>query len=263
MASSPSDTGYRDRNTTTDRTLTILGMFSDTVPTISAAQIATTLGVARSTAYRYVETLVVNGFLEESPHGFRLGIRILELARVARRAYGLSDVALPHLKALAERFHQTVLLTRRTGTSVICVEREEAEQQYVRFSYERGSRLPINAGASALVLLAWLPDDDVRELLSKIDLPSFTSATVTAVDDLVSRLQDIRETGYSLTLAEVDADALGIAAPIFAPDGSVAAAVSIIAMQSRLPPSERAAATAAVCDAAEGITRTLAQADLT
>lgn len=259
---SSSESGYRDRNTTTDRALTIFGMFSDATPTVSAAQIAATLGVARSTAYRYLETLVFNGFLEESSSGFRLGIRILELARVARRSYGLSDVALPYMKTLANQFHQTVLLTRRIGNSIICVEREEAASQYVRLSYERGSRLSINAGASALVLLAWLTDDDIRALLGTDPLPSFTPATITGVEELIERLHTIRDTGFSLSMAEVDPDAMGIAAPVFAPNGTVTAAISIVAMQSRIPEGDRPAVIDAVREAAQQVSGTLGAADL-
>lgn len=75
--------GYRDRNSTADRALTILEMFSDTQPSVTAVEVAAELSVARSTAYRYLESLTSRGFLEESPGGgFRLGLMVLKLARV-------------------------------------------------------------------------------------------------------------------------------------------------------------------------------------
>jgi DNA-binding IclR family transcriptional regulator len=46
---------------------------------------------------------------------------VLELARLARRTYGLSEVALPVLTELATTVGETALLTRRVGDLVVCL----------------------------------------------------------------------------------------------------------------------------------------------
>jgi DNA-binding IclR family transcriptional regulator len=240
MHKEPSTSGYRERNSTAERALTILEMFSDTQLTLSAADIAAELGTSRSTAYRYVQSLVTSGFLEEAaPAGFRLGIRVLELARLARKGYGIAGAALPVMRELAQRFNQTVLLTRRVGTSIVCLERCEPDNQHVRLSYERGSQLPINAGASALVLLAWLPDSEVRELLGSRPLDRFTPNTLVDPNELIDRLHKIRDDGFAMTLEEVDTEVIGIAAPVFDAAGNVVVGLSLVAIQSRFPASER------------------------
>ena len=227
--------GYRERNSTADRALDILLMFTDAQPVISGNAVADRLGVARSTAYRYLQSLVSSRFLEEAPGGgFRLGLRILEIARLARRGYGLSEIAIPAMTELSAAVRETVLLTRRVGDLVVCVERAEAGGQPVRISYEVGSTLPINAGASALVLLAWSPADETRRLLAAADLRRFTPATLTDVDAIMARLAQIRQTGHSVTRAELDPDVLGIAAPIRDEQDRVVAAVSIAALASRV-----------------------------
>lgn len=231
---------YRDRNSTADRALDILTMFDDTHLVVSGTAVAERLGVARSTAYRYLQSLVAGRFLEEAPGGgFRLGLRVLEIARLARRSYGLSEIALPSMETLAKDVHETVLLTRRAGDLVVCVDRAESTRA-VRISYERGSALPINAGASALVLLAWSPDDDVRRLLEAVELRRFTSATLTDVDALMERLGRIRRIGYSITRGELDPDVVGIAAPIRDENENVVAAVSVAALASRVYPEAEA-----------------------
>lgn len=231
-------TGYRERNSTADRALNILEMFTDDHLVLSAAEVAEHLGVARSTAYRYLETLVQSNFLaEDGRAGFRLGMKVLQLSRLARRSYGLADVAVPALRALADRFHQTVLLTRLMGNAVVCLEREESSEQYVRLSYQRGTILNVNAGASALVLLAWLPTDTLTRLLASAQLQRFTAASVTDPAELRTRLAQIRDDGYAVTHGEVDPDAIGIAAPIFQSSGAVLAGLSIVAIRARLSDS--------------------------
>ncbi len=262
MSGSPSPSAaYRDRNSTADRALDILLMFSDSSPVISGAEMADRLGVARSTAYRYLQSLVGSRFLEEAPGGgFRLGLRVLEVARVARRSYGLSEVAMPVMTRLAEQVQETVLLTRRAGDLVVCVDRAEGGRRAVRISYERGSTLPINAGASALVLLAGLPDDPARTLLASTELRRFTPATLTDVDQLLRRLADIRADGYALTRGEVDHDVVGIAAPVRDSSGEVVAAVSVAALVTRIGPDTEPRVVSEVQEAAREITDRLAVA---
>jgi DNA-binding IclR family transcriptional regulator len=225
---------YRERNSTADRALDILGLFAENKLSVSGQEVATALGTARSTAYRYLQSLVGGGFLEEVPGGgFRLGLRVLELARLARRGYGLSEVALPVMRGLCADVGETVLLTRQAGGAAVCVERCEA-QQPVRISYERGSVLPANAGASALALLAWLPEDECRELLAGQRLQRFTARTVTDVDALVARLADVRRDGHVVSRGELDPDILGIAAPVRDSHGAVVAAVGVAALEHRV-----------------------------
>ncbi len=132
------------------------------------------------------------------------------------------------MRELAEQFHQTVLLTKLMGNAVVCLEREEAREQYVRLSYERGSVLDINAGASALVLLAATPEDQVRGLLASTTLKQFTKKTLTDVDQIVERLAQVRADGYTVSSGEVDPTAMGIAAPIRRGNGDVIAGSSIV-----------------------------------
>lgn len=248
--------GYRGRNSTADRALDILGMFSEDRPVLTGTEVATRLGVAKSTAYRYLQSLVTTRFLEEAPGGgFRLGIRVLELARLARRTHGLSEIAAPTLAALAGSVHETVLLTRRVDDAVVCVDRVESQRHRVRISYEPGSTLPVNAGAAALVLSAWSPLDEVEAAFRAVPLRRFTPTTLTDVDALMRRLKQIRDDGYSVTRSEVDHDVLGIAAPIRDDAGRVLAAVSVAALASRVDDETRQRMIAEVRAAAEEISR--------
>jgi DNA-binding IclR family transcriptional regulator len=228
--------GYRERNSTADRTLDILGMFHPGRLRISAQHVADELGVARSTAYRYLQTLSAEGYIEENPDGgFRLGMKVFELARIARQSYGVSAVAIPILQNLAATTGETALLTRRSGDNVICLEREESTRHRLRLSYERGSSLALNAGASALVLLAWEEPDVVEAILSRAQLPQFTENTVTDPQKLQQRLAAIREQGYAVTQGELDPGALGVAAPVRDEYHRVVAGLSVIAPGQRAP----------------------------
>lgn len=247
-------------NTTADRALQILGLFADDRLTITVADLQRELGMGRSSAYRYLQSLVREQFLESASDGsLRLGMRVLDLARLARQSYGVSDLALPLMKDLADDHRQTVLLTALIGGSVVCLERQEWYGQFVRLSYEPGVEMPVNAGASALALLAWRSEDELRSLLAR-PLQRLTPATLIDVDDLLGRLARIRELGYAVSEGEVDRDVLGIGVPIFDAGGEAVAALSIVALASRLDEAQRRRALDDLRVAAERVTARLRRA---
>jgi DNA-binding IclR family transcriptional regulator len=257
----PPPSGYRERNSTADRALDVLQLFTDDRFVWSGADISAQIGVARSTGYRYLQSLVGSGFIEETDGGFRLGPKILELARVARKGMGLSEVALPVMRELVDEFNESVLLTRRSRDAVVCLELVESDHP-IRLSYERGYVLPLNAGAAAEVLLAWADEAMVEELLTKEPLQRFTPRTLTDPKKLKTRLRKIRTQGYAVSQGELDEDVLGVAAPIFGTGDSVLAAVSIAALSSRLPESKHDDVIEAVRLAAERISEGLVIIDL-
>ena len=73
-----------------------------------------------------------------------------------------------------------------------------------RISYECGQVLPTNAGASAYVLLAWLPDSAVQEVLRSVKLEAFTERTLTDRKSILARLAETRERGFAVSRGELD-----------------------------------------------------------
>lgn len=258
---SDNPSGYRDRNSTADRALAILDLYSESQTVLSATRVSEHLGVARSTAYRYLQSLVQARYLAEVPGGYGLGLKILELARIARQGVDVGRIAHPVMIALAEEFRETVLLTKRDGDSIVCIEREEPEGQRVRISYERGSVMPINAGASAMCLLAWLPEREVKSLLAMRPLRAFTSNTLTDEDDLIERLSGIRQQGYAISISELDHEVVGIGTPIFDSKGSVQAGLSIAGLSSRITPDRYQEVIDRMIESAHGISERLALLD--
>jgi DNA-binding IclR family transcriptional regulator len=257
MGDLPQSSGtYRGRNSTADRALDVLLLYAADKPVWRGYEIATQLGVAPSTAYRYLRSLVGGGFLEEAAGGFRLGPRIFELASSARAGLGMSEVALPIMRSLAARANAPVLLTRRSGRSVLCVELVRAHC-VVPLSYERGHVLPINAGAPAEVLMAWADPEEIDKVLEPGPLERFTPRTLTDPDALRLRFTHIRRRGVAISRGELDEHILGVSAPVRNATGTVCAAVSIAIPAARIPPAGLAFAESAVRSAATTLARRL------
>lgn len=256
---SSAGSAYRERNSTADRALEILQLFRDDRLQVTGNDVADHLSVARSTAYRYLQSLTRSGFVEESETGgYRLGPRVLELARLARKGMGLSEIARPVMRQLLAETSETVLLTRRSGAWVVCLELEES-QHPVRLSYERGHLLPANAGAAAYVLLAWADDEEIDEVLASNELPHFTPASLTSARTVHNRLREIRQQGWAISRGELDPDVVGIAAPIRDESDTVVAAISIAGLARRIPASRVNDLARKVRDASEQVSQRLRQ----
>lgn len=247
-------------NATASRAIDVLSLFTEDRPVVTASEVAAALGMSRSTTYRYLQSLRAAGLLEddETGRGLRLGPRVLQLAAIARVSWSLGAAALPVMRRLAASSGETVILTRSAGSHVVCIE-EVRSAHPIRLSYERGSVLPFHAGASAKVLLAWLPPEQQEALVGGGPLKGFTASTVTSPAALQADLGRIRTDGYAVSRGEVDAGVLGVAAPIFRSSGEVAAGLSLVAPQYRVAEHQIERLTKLVREAAAELTRWTAE----
>lgn len=74
--------------------------------------------------------------------------------------------------------------------------------------------LPVHITAMGRILIAELSTDRRDELLSRLQLESFTPATVTDIDTLREALFKIREHGYAIVDQELEIGFRAIAVPI-------------------------------------------------
>ena len=98
-------------------------------------------------------------------------------------------------------------------------------------TFARGAALPAHATAVGKALLAYLPQVSVAHVVSP--LITFTPQTLDSLDRLHHALHVVRAQKLAMSLGEHFAGECTIAAPVFAPDGTVAAAVEVEVAGSR------------------------------
>jgi DNA-binding IclR family transcriptional regulator len=226
---------HDERGGPVERALEILSLFDEEHLVISPHDISDHLHLSRSATYRYLQTLQQFGYLHDAGRGqgFGVGPRVHELARLGRQSLSISDLALPVMNRLADRLDETVLFSRLIGAHVVCLERIQSSQP-IRLSYERGQVRPINAGASAKILLAWLEESVVDNLIAAEPLRAVTPLTLTEVEPFKRDLGRIREDGFSISRGESDDGVLGVAAPIHNARNEVIGGLSVAAPEYRV-----------------------------
>lgn len=164
--------------------------------------------VPRSSLYRQVKGLTDAGLLEAVGKGlYAPGWLADEVSRVKEEAYAaLIESALPIMQELNEELGESVNLTAVKGSKVTVLAHLESRHN-LRYSYEEGQVLDIFKGASSKILLAYVSDAHRHFLIDSALSPADE-------EKLMDELEKIRNNAFALTHAEVDEDAIGIAAPI-------------------------------------------------
>lgn len=216
--------------------------------------------LSKPTAHRLLADLTEQGFLSQDGRGekYRLGPLLLSAGLLAQDAAGIAEAALPRMQKLRDRFGETIVLTELHGDSVVPVRRLDGLHE-MRMNQELGRRYPAFAGATGQILLAHIPEADLESYLDRVALEPLTAATYTDVAELREVLDLIRAAGVGLSRGQRVAEAIAIAAPIFAEGGRLAAALTISGVASRWDRDRILEAAVAVKEAAEWISRQLGQ----
>lgn len=237
----------------TGKVLALLAAFGPDAPALTLSELARRAGISVPTAHRRVSELVEWGALERGPdRRLRIGLRLWEVGSLAPRGLGLREAALPFLEDLYELTHENVQFAVRDGLEVVFVERI-AGRHAVPVLTRVGGRFALHATGVGLALLAHAAPEVQEQVLSS-PLPAYTPKTVTDPMVLRQMLAEIRRDGYAVSDGQVTLDALSVAAPILAADGTAIAAVSLVV---RADGAQPAALALAIRGAARGIARAL------
>lgn len=219
----------------TQKVCRVLRVLSTPSP-LRLAEIAQASGLNKATVLRLLETLADEGFARRDADSRRwsLGDEAAVLGIAMQRRDHVRDRARPWLVRLASLSGDTVLLSTRSGVESVCVDREVGDYP-IRANYlDVGSRRPLGVGGGSLALLAWLPDDEVRAVLDRIDpalKARYPRISRALLEDAVQRA---RRVGHVLMLDVVVERMGGLGVPVFGADGRPAAAISIAALCDRL-----------------------------
>jgi DNA-binding IclR family transcriptional regulator len=182
-------------------------------PMATVRELSEHVGVPLPSAHRYVAMLKEMGLIEESRHGqYRLTMRVAALGQAARRATSVIDVAQPHMQALSDETHETILLIQPIAGLPVCTHRIEAQQR-LRLSFEVGQHLPALRGASPRLLLAGFPEEDRRKYVEDA-LERGEQPPRSGVEEFLAEVQRDAERGWAVSSAEIDEGVWSAAATI-------------------------------------------------
>jgi IclR family pca regulon transcriptional regulator len=221
-----------------ERGLAILSCFTPGRPVLGIADIADELGMSRSTTHRYVITLVALGYLEQgASRKYRLGLRVTDLGMSALNATGLREHAHQYLEELRQRTSYTASLAVLDGSEILYVDRARSRrrsQSRLDIGLQPGSRLHAHCTALGKMLLASLPERELRTQLASMKLTRFAAHTLTGKRALREQLDRTRAQGFAVNDSELEDGSVAIAVPVRNEAGEVIAAANLSAQSSMI-----------------------------
>jgi IclR family pca regulon transcriptional regulator len=235
----PADNGALDSATDADessgsgffvqslaRGLAVIDAFDADHPALTLMDVSRRTGINRAAARRFVLTLAQLGYLRAEGRYFVLTSKVLNLGYAYLSALAMPELAIPHLRALAEAVGESSFLSILEGDETVCVANVPMRRLW-SISLNVGTRLPAVAMAAGRVLLAAKSDEWLDGFLSSKAIRPFTARTIVDRQTLHDELRKVREQGWALVDREFEEGVRTMAVPVTGRDGAVSAAVSV------------------------------------
>lgn len=208
------------------RACALVDLMASTGPEIALSQAADALALSRPTTHRLLNTLVLAGWVRRTESS-RYALTARVLGSSVSPALALRELVRPVVRRLAEATGDTVYLFVPHEDRVLCLERWEGSYPVRVHNVNVGDLLPARLGAAPTAMALARSGDYEGHVVSRDNATAGVSA---------------------------------VGAAAFGPDGSVAAGISVTAVDARLAGEHLAEAVTHVRAAAAEISRLLGYA---
>jgi DNA-binding IclR family transcriptional regulator len=217
----------------------LLEALSEAPGGLSLQELAARTGYVKSSIHRAVQSLRHHGYVEQPAPGapYRLGVKILLLARGLKEGIGLLTYARPYMQAIGETFNESVYLAMLRGGRAIFVEVIETRRRELRLVGPLDAVVSYHATAAGKAIAAFLPETAQEALLRQITPDRITSRTRTRRADIAREWQHVARRGYAINDEESIVGAYFLAAPIFDAERTVCGCLSLGLPKPRLTPA--------------------------
>ncbi len=202
------------------------------LPELSAA-----MKLHKTTTHRIAHVLESRGLLRRGldSNRYRLGLHLYDLGCQALDHVNIRDEARPIMTRVAFDVGETVHLALLDRAEVLYIERIEAQRSLTMGS-KLGARNPVYCTSLGKAILAYLPENEVDQILAASRMEARTRNTITNVLALKRELERTRNRGYAIDDEEIEDGVRCIAAPILNTSSRSVAAVSVSGPSSRITP---------------------------
>jgi IclR family acetate operon transcriptional repressor len=225
-----SDTSERDGVQSLRRAFEILELLADNGGEASLSELSASSGLPRPTIHRFVRTLLTLGYVRQNANRrYALGGRFIRLGESASLQFG--GWAKPLLTELVEKTGETANLAVLEGDEVVYVGQVPSPHSMRMFT-EIGRRLLPHGTGVGKAILSTMPEEEVRALIQRTGMPTYTKHTHTDPKTFLAHLETIAARGYAIDESEQELGVRCVAVPLTA--GPLRAAISVSGPEGRL-----------------------------
>ncbi|MET3911000.1 IclR family pca regulon transcriptional regulator [Bradyrhizobium sp. S3.3.6] len=217
----------------------VLKSFTSEAFELTLSEVAARADLDRGTAFRLIQTLIELGYLQAVPQSrrFRLGLACLDLGYTVLSHGSLRTIVEPLLRDLVPEVGDAASLGILDGGDVIYLARVGAGLDRHKMDRRPGTRIPAYSAALGHAMLAHLQRNEQIERLESRPRVKLSERTLTDLDALLARLDQVKKKGYAVSDGENAYGLRTLAMPILDAQGFVIAGLSVTvdAMRMDMP----------------------------
>lgn len=188
----------------------------------------------RSTIHRLVSALRVEGFLRDSDEGLTLGPALISLGFAAVAANPLVEIARSVLADLSDITLDTVHLAIEEDDAVLYLAKTPGRRG-AEMRSQVGHRMPLTRTGIGKSLLLDSPRRWREQYEAETPVGEAGSVAGADVERFLAAMSSYRELGITLDLEENEPGVRCVAAPVFGPQNTIVAAISVSATTPYMP----------------------------
>ncbi|MBE0691859.1 MAG: IclR family transcriptional regulator [Aquamicrobium sp.] len=218
-------------------------------------------GLNKPTCRRLLLALIRAGLVEQDEESRRyyLGEEAYVLGSLSSRRFGLLQLSMESLLRLSKKTEDSSFLSVRRDTYSVCLYREEGTYPVRTHALQAGFEHPLGVGAGSLAMLAALPDEDIEAILAANAAVLAEKYPMLPPERIRLDVALTRQKGFALNPGRIFANSWGIGVALRTPEGGVAGALSIAAIDSRMQDARQVELAASLLQEARLVEGKLAQ----
>lgn len=218
------------------------------------SELARHLDRSKGGIYKHLQTMTDLGYLRREGDTYHLGIELWLLGASVRDRF-LDEQITSVIDDLAASIgHVVTLVIYESGTAAAVYASTPSEAAVQ--PYEPGDTLPLHASAAGKAILAYLPDDERKEVLGG-DIEAYTDATMTDRDTIDAAIEEIRAQRLAREHGEYEPGVECVAAPIIESEGNPRGSVTVTSASEQLLDGRLEAEASLIVSASKSLENTL------
>jgi DNA-binding IclR family transcriptional regulator len=190
-------------------------------------EIVNSTSINKSTAYRFLSHLESEGYVFRDSDGYYMvGPKLARLGSGATYQATLCRTSARILEKLRTETGETVSVAVLDGSEILYLNVFEC-QHILRVVSEVGKHRPLYCTALGKAVLAHLPPEQQRKIISQTTFERFTPHTLCSAEELRKDLHKIHRRGYALDEEETVVGARCIAVAVLNRDRTVIGGISV------------------------------------
>lgn len=244
-----------------ERALVLLDTLAEQNSGLTLTELCELVDLHASTAYRLLATLLEHGYVRQDKRSkaYRLGFRLLRVGQAANEQLDLRDEVIGDLKALARDVQELANLVIPNGAQATYIAQANGREgrSGVQMFTQLGANVPLCCTAVGKCILAYLPEDERKQILKEENIKEYTPHTITSVLQMQDELEQVRCNGWAVDDEERELGVRCVASPVWDATDKVIAAVGISGPTGRITPDRLEGLGETVMKTAKAVSRRL------